>query len=54
MVQKNYIVISVQSLKEAYLDKDIPIVLVDVRPSAIARKGFIKGTVPLPSHYGLC
>ena len=47
--KKNFIVLSAQSLKEAYMDKDIPAVLVDVRPVAAAQKGFIKGAVTLPA-----
>jgi rhodanese-related sulfurtransferase len=47
--KKNYTVLSVQSLKETYFDKDIPNVLLDVRPVADAKKGFIKGAVTLPS-----
>jgi rhodanese-related sulfurtransferase len=47
--KKNYLVLSAQSLKEAYIDKDIPNVLLDVRPPAVAKKGFIKGAVTLPA-----
>jgi len=47
--KKNFVVLSAQSLKEAYMDKDIPTVLVDVRPFAVAQKGFIKGAVTLPA-----
>jgi rhodanese-related sulfurtransferase len=47
--KKNYTVLSVQFLKEAFIDKDIPIVLLDVRPVAKAEKGFIKGAVTLPA-----
>jgi rhodanese-related sulfurtransferase len=47
--KKNFIVLSAQFLKEAYMDKDIPNVLVDVRPVAAAQKGFIKGAVTLPA-----
>jgi rhodanese-related sulfurtransferase len=47
--KKNYTVLSAQFLKEAYIDKDIPNVLLDVRPAAAARKGFIKGAVTLPA-----
>ncbi len=47
--KKNYAVLSVQSLKEAYTDKDIPNVLIDVRPAAQAEKSFIKGAVTLPA-----
>jgi rhodanese-related sulfurtransferase len=47
--KKNYTVLSVQALKEAYVDKDIPNVLLDVRPAAAAKKGFVKGAVSLPA-----
>lgn len=47
--KKNFTVITAQSLKEAYIDKDIPIVLVDVRAAADAPKGFIKGAVTIPA-----
>jgi rhodanese-related sulfurtransferase len=47
--KKNYTVLSAQFLKEAYIDKDIPNVLLDVRPASVAQKGFIKGAVTLPS-----
>jgi rhodanese-related sulfurtransferase len=46
--KKNYTVLSAQFLKEAYIDKDIPNVLLDVRSAAVAQKGFIKGAVTLP------
>lgn len=48
---KNYSVLSAQFLKEAWLDKDIPIVLLDVRPAREAGKGYIKGAVSFPSHH---
>jgi len=47
-VKKNYLVLSTQFLKEAWIEKDIPHVLVDVRPAADAEKGFIKGAVTVP------
>ena len=47
--KKNYTVISAQSLKEAYIDKDIPNVLLDIRSAEVAKKGFIKGAVTLPA-----
>jgi rhodanese-related sulfurtransferase len=47
--RKNFTVLSAQFLKEAFIDKDIPAVLVDVRATASAKKGFIKGAVTLPS-----
>src|SRR5512145_2528385 len=48
-VKRNYLVLSTQFLKEAWIDKDIPHVLVDVRPAAEAEKGFIKGAVTVPA-----
>lgn len=47
--KKNHTVLSAQFLKEAFIDKDIPNVLLDVRPAAKAEKGFIKGAVTLPA-----
>jgi rhodanese-related sulfurtransferase len=47
--KKNYIVLSAQSLKEAYIDKEIPIVLVDVRTTVAAQKSSIKGAVTIPA-----
>ncbi len=47
--KRNVTVLSAQFLKEAFIDKEIPIVLVDVRPAAAARKGFIKGAVTIPA-----
>ena len=44
--KRNYTVLSAQFLKEAFIDKDIPHVLLDVR-SAAAEKGFIKGAVAM-------
>lgn len=46
---KNYGVLSTQFLKEAWLDKDIPHVLLDVRAAKEAEKGFIKGAVAFPA-----
>jgi rhodanese-related sulfurtransferase len=48
-VKKNHLVLSTQFLKDAWIEKDIPHVLVDVRPSAEAEKGFIKGAVTIPA-----
>lgn len=42
---KHHGVVSPASFKEAFLDKDIPAVILDVRPAAEAAKGFIKGAV---------
>lgn len=43
--KKNYTVISPLFLKEAFLDKDVPLVILDVRPKGDAEKGFIRGAV---------
>jgi len=48
-LEKNYGVLSGQFLKEAWLDKDIPHVLLDVRPAKEAANGFIKGAVAFPA-----
>ena len=47
--KKNFTVLSAQFLKEAFLDKDVPHVLVDVRQPSSAQKGFIKGAVTIPA-----
>lgn len=48
--QKNYGVISPQFVKEAFMDKDIPHVLIDARRAGEGqRSGFIAGAVQLPS-----
>jgi rhodanese-related sulfurtransferase len=48
--QKNYGVISPQFVKEAFIDKDIPHVLIDARQAGEAqRSGFIQGAVQLPA-----
>jgi len=47
--KKNYMVLSTQFLIEAWIDKDIAHILLDVRPAAVADKGFIKGAVTLPA-----
>lgn len=47
--KRNFTVLSAKSLKEAWIDKDLPHVLVDVRPVGEAEKGFIKGAVTLPA-----
>lgn len=48
-LEKNYGVLSTQFLKEAWIDKDIPHVLLDVRTAKDADKGFIKGAVSFPA-----
>ncbi len=48
-VKKNHLAISPQFVKEAWIDKDIPHVLVDVRPERSVKKGFIKGAVSIPA-----
>lgn len=47
---KNYGVLSTQFLKEAWIDKDIPHILLDVRSAKEASKGFIKGAVSMPAN----
>lgn len=47
--EKNSGVLSVQFLKEAWIDKDIPHVLLDVRAADETAKGFIKGAVHFPA-----
>jgi len=48
-LEKNVGVISAPFLKEAWIAKDIPHVLIDVRPaSTVARDGFIPGAVNVP------
>jgi rhodanese-related sulfurtransferase len=43
--KRNFNVLSSQALKEAWLDKELSFVLLDVRSSKEAKKGFIKGSV---------
>jgi rhodanese-related sulfurtransferase len=45
--KKNYTVLSAQFLKESWIEKEIPHVLLDVRSAADAEKGFIKGAVAM-------
>lgn len=48
--QKNYGVISPQFVKEAFMDKDIPRVIIDARRAGEGqRSGFIAGAVELPA-----
>jgi rhodanese-related sulfurtransferase len=46
---RNYGVLSAQFLKEAWIDKNIPHVLLDVRASNETANGFIKGAVAFPA-----
>jgi rhodanese-related sulfurtransferase len=48
-VKNNNLVLSPKFLKEAWIDKEIPHVLLDVRALKDAKKGFIKGAVSLPA-----
>jgi rhodanese-related sulfurtransferase len=43
--KKNPGVLSASSLKTAYLDPQMPLVILDLRPPALASKGFIMGSV---------
>ncbi len=47
--KNNYGVLSAKFLKDAWIAKDIPHVLLDVRPAAVAETGFIKGAVSFPA-----
>lgn len=47
-LEKNSGTISTQFLKEAWLDKDIPLVLLDARSAKESASGFIKGAVAFP------
>jgi rhodanese-related sulfurtransferase len=44
--------LTAQFLKEAWLDKEIPVVLLDVRPARVAAKGSIHGAVAAPAGAG--
>ncbi len=48
-LDKHYGVLSTQFLKDAWIDKGIPHVLLDVRPAKDAVKGSIKGAVTFPA-----
>lgn len=48
-VKSNYGVLTPKFLKEAWIDKAIPHVLLDVRPAALAVAGSIKGAVSFPA-----
>lgn len=47
--EKNFTVLSAKAFKEAWLDKDMPNVLLDARPAKDAAQGFIKGAVSFPA-----
>lgn len=47
-LEKNIGVIAAPSLKEAWIDKQIPHVLVDARPASTAAEGAIPGAVSIP------
>jgi len=47
--EKNFTILSPESLQEAWLVRDIPHVLLDVRDARHAAKGFIKGAVSFPA-----
>src|SRR5512137_1867841 len=47
-LEKNIGVIAAPHLKEAWIDKDIPHVLVDARPASTAALGAIPGAVSVP------
>ena len=47
--EKNYGLLTPQFLKEFWIDKDVPVVLLDVRPEKDTAKGFIKGAVAFPA-----
>jgi rhodanese-related sulfurtransferase len=51
-LEKNSGALSPQFLKEAWIDKDIPLVLLDVRSEKEAATGFIKGAVAFPAKQG--
>ena len=46
--KRNFTVLNAQALKEAWLDKDLSFVLLDVRAAKDAAAGFIKGAVNIP------
>ena len=47
--EKNFAVLTAVSLKELWMDKDMPNVLLDARAKKVADKGFIKGAVAFPA-----
>lgn len=46
--KRNFNTLSPQSLKEAWLDKELSFILLDTRPAKEAKQGFIKGAVNIP------
>lgn len=46
---KNYTVLSAEALKAAWIDKDVPYLLLDLRSGKVASRGFIKGAVSFPA-----
>ena len=46
--KRNFSIVNPQTLKEAWLDKELSFVLLDVRTAKEAKKGFIKGAVNIP------
>jgi rhodanese-related sulfurtransferase len=46
--QRNVGVVNAAALKDAWIDKQIPHVLIDVRPAVVARESFIAGAVSVP------
>lgn len=49
-LEKNHGVLSTQYLKEAWIDKNVPHVLLDARAEKAAAKGYIKGAVAFPAN----
>jgi rhodanese-related sulfurtransferase len=47
---RNFAVLTPQFLKTAYIDKDIPHVLIDARSAEDAKGGHIKGAASVPEH----
>ena len=47
--KRNFTVVTAKQLKEGWIEKDMPHVLIDVRPASEAEKGFIKGAVTMPA-----
>ena len=48
--KRNFTTLNAQALKEAWLDKDLSFVLLDVRAEKEAAAGFIKGAVNIPEN----